>query len=63
MFSSGLNFTDLIVRQGAVDTAPKTPFVLGFECAGEVEAVGENVEGFAVSEISLVIPCLEMRYY
>ncbi|KOB69476.1 Vesicle amine transport protein [Operophtera brumata] len=31
--TSGLNFQDLIVRQGAIDSPPKTPFILGFECA------------------------------
>lgn len=39
----GLNFLDLMARQGVIDNAPKTPFILGFECAGEVEAVGDNV--------------------
>lgn len=48
-FSSGLNFQDLIVRLGAIASPPKTPCILGFECAGEVEAVGEGVTNFAVS--------------
>nr|CAD7396044.1 unnamed protein product [Timema cristinae] len=39
----GLNFQDLMVRQGAIDSPPKTPFILGFECAGEVEEVGDRV--------------------
>ncbi|CAH0392517.1 unnamed protein product [Bemisia tabaci] len=42
---SGLSFQDLMTRQGSI-TTPKTPFTLGFECAGEVEAVGENVTKF-----------------
>lgn len=46
---SGLNFQDLMVRLGAIDSPPKTPAILGFECAGEVEAVGEGVEDFKVS--------------
>lgn len=46
--SSGLNFQDLIVRQGAIDSPPKTPFILGFECAGEIEQVGEGVTNFKV---------------
>jgi len=37
-----------MVRQGAVDTPPKTPFTMGFECAGEVEGLGDGVSGFAV---------------
>lgn len=38
-----------MVRQGAIDSPPKCPFILGFECAGEIEQIGEGVEGFAVS--------------
>lgn len=45
---SGLNFQDLIVRQGAIDSPPKTPFILGFECAGEIEQIGEGVTNFKV---------------
>lgn len=46
---SGLNFQDLLVRLGAIDSPPKTPCIIGFECAGEVEAVGEGVEDFKVT--------------
>jgi NADPH:quinone reductase-like Zn-dependent oxidoreductase len=48
MLYSGLNFQDLMVRLGAIDSPPKTPCILGFECSGEVEAVGEEVEDFKV---------------
>ena len=37
-----------MVRQGAIDNPPKVPFVMGFECAGEVEAIGEAVEDLKV---------------
>lgn len=47
---SGLNFLDLMVRQGTIDNPPKPPLVPGFECSGIVEAVGENSEGFEVNE-------------
>lgn len=47
---SGLNFQDLLVRLGAIDSPPKTPCIIGFECAGEVEAVGEGVEDFKVGK-------------
>lgn len=36
-------------RQGGLDGLPKTPFVLGFECAGVVEQVREGIEKVKVS--------------
>ncbi|XP_061720363.1 synaptic vesicle membrane protein VAT-1 homolog-like isoform X2 [Cydia pomonella] len=52
----GLNFQDLIVRQGAIDSPPKTPFILGFECAGEIEQVGEGVTNFKVGDQVVALP-------
>lgn len=46
----GLNFQDLMVRQGAIDSLPKTPIILGFECSGDIEQVGENVKDFKVGD-------------
>ncbi|KAK3086420.1 hypothetical protein FSP39_018235 [Pinctada imbricata] len=46
----GLNFVDLMVRQGIIDHPPKTPVVMGYECSGEVEALGENTSGFKVGD-------------
>lgn len=48
VFYSGLNFIDLMVRQGNIDNPPKTPLVPGFECSGIVEALGDSVKGFEV---------------
>jgi len=46
----GLNFVDLMVRLGVLEHPPKTPVTMGFECAGEVEAVGENTPGIVVGD-------------
>jgi NADPH:quinone reductase-like Zn-dependent oxidoreductase len=45
-----------MVRLGAIDSPPKTPTILGFECAGEIEAVGENVEDFQVGDRVVALP-------
>lgn len=46
---SGLNFLDLLVRQGTIDNPPKPPVIPGFECSGIVESVGENTAGLEVN--------------
>uniref|UniRef100_A0AAQ4Q1J9 Vesicle amine transport 1-like n=1 Tax=Gasterosteus aculeatus aculeatus TaxID=481459 RepID=A0AAQ4Q1J9_GASAC len=46
----GLNFLDLMVRQGTIDNPPKPPLVPGFECCGIVESVGENTTGFEIGD-------------
>jgi len=52
----GLNFQDLITRLGAIDSPPKTPAIMGFECAGEIEAIGEEVEGFEIGDRVVALP-------
>jgi NADPH:quinone reductase-like Zn-dependent oxidoreductase len=44
--ASGLNFADILARMGLYPDAPKMPCVMGYEVAGEVEAVGPNADGF-----------------
>ena len=41
--AAGLNFAEISARQGLYPDAPKPPCVVGFEGAGEVDAVGPGV--------------------
>jgi NADPH:quinone reductase-like Zn-dependent oxidoreductase len=48
--AAGINFADLMARVGLYADAPKTPCVVGYEVAGEVESLGPGVEGIAVGD-------------
>jgi len=48
--AAGINFADTLARVGLYPDAPKTPCVLGYEVAGEVESVGDGVTEFAVGD-------------
>ena len=42
--ASGVNFADLLARQGIYPDAPKLPCVVGYEVSGTVDATGPGVE-------------------
>lgn len=46
----GLNFAEIMARQGLYPDAPKPPTVVGYEVAGEVDALGAGVEDVAVGD-------------
>jgi len=46
--ASGINFAELMCRQGLYDRSPKLPAVLGLEASGDVLMVGEDVTKFKV---------------
>jgi NADPH:quinone reductase-like Zn-dependent oxidoreductase len=48
--AAGINFADTMARVGLYPDAPKPPCVLGYEVAGEIEAVGEGVEEHEVGD-------------
>jgi NADPH:quinone reductase-like Zn-dependent oxidoreductase len=48
--AAGINFADTVARIGLYPDAPKPPCVVGYEVAGEIEALGEGVEGRQVGD-------------
>lgn len=42
--AAGLNFADILARQGLYPDGPSKPCVMGYEVSGVVESVGENVD-------------------
>lgn len=42
--ASGINFAELMCRQGTYTRIPKLPAVLGLECSGVVDNIGEGVQ-------------------
>ena len=48
--AAGVNFADVLARQGLYPEAPKGPFIPGFESAGEVTSVGAGVDAFRVGQ-------------
>jgi NADPH:quinone reductase-like Zn-dependent oxidoreductase len=43
--AAGINFADIAARVGLYPDAPKSPAVMGYEVAGEVESAGPGIEG------------------
>jgi NADPH:quinone reductase-like Zn-dependent oxidoreductase len=48
--AAGINFADTMARLGLYPDAPKPPCVMGYEVAGVVESVGEDVSTHAVGD-------------
>ena len=46
--AAGLNFADILARQGLYPDGPKKPCVMGYEVAGVISAVGEDVDSSIV---------------
>ena len=42
--AAGLNFADILARQGLYPDGPKKPCVMGYEVAGTVESIGDGVD-------------------
>ena len=48
--AAGVNFADVLARQGLYPDAPRPPYILGYETAGEVLAAGEAVAGLRAGQ-------------
>jgi NADPH:quinone reductase-like Zn-dependent oxidoreductase len=48
--AAGLNFAEVMARQGLYEDAPKPPSVVGYEVAGTVAEVAPDVSGVAVGD-------------
>ena len=59
----GLNRAEVMYRSGAYVSAPVFPAQLGYEAAGIVDAVGDDVEGLKVGDAVSVIPAFSFAEY
>ena len=46
----GLNFADVMARQGLYQDCPPLPAIIGYEVVGHIHAVGKDVTGFEVGQ-------------
>ncbi|NVD40177.1 zinc-dependent alcohol dehydrogenase family protein [Ensifer sp. HO-A22] len=56
----GLNRAEALLRSGRYIEMPTLPSGLGLEASGTIEAIGDNVEGFAPGDAVSLIPPLSM---
>lgn len=59
----GLNRAEAAFRAGQYIEPPNLPAGLGYEASGEIEAIGEDVNGLAVGDSVCVIPAFSMNDY
>jgi NADPH:quinone reductase-like Zn-dependent oxidoreductase len=53
--AAGVNFSDLLARQGLAPDAPKPPCVVGYEVAGTVDATGPDVPAPRVGDAVIAL--------
>jgi len=56
--AAGLNFADILARQGLYPDAPPKPCVVGYEVSGLVEAVGDGVDQTLIGQ-----PVIAMTHF
>ena len=53
---AGINFADLMMRQGLYGAAPDFPFTPGYEISGTISEIGGNVSDFSVGDRVVALP-------
>lgn len=53
--AAGVNYADILARKGLYPDAPKLPAVVGYEVAGKVSEVGNNVDQFNAGDRVLAV--------
>src|ERR1700691_1430015 len=59
----GLNRTEVTLRSGRSPVKPALPSAIGFEAAGAIEAVGEDVSGVSVGDRVALVPAYGAAQY
>ncbi len=59
----GINRAESMFRRGVYPEVPVLPAKLGYEAAGEVEAIGEGVSGLVPGDVVSTIPAFSMNRY
>ena len=54
--AAAINYPDVLIIEDKYQFKPPRPFAPGGEIAGEVEAVGEGVTGWAVGDRLIAVP-------
>ncbi len=54
--AAAINFPDVLIIEDKYQMRPPRPFAPGGEIAGEVEAVGDGVEGWAIGDRLIAVP-------
>lgn len=53
--ASGINFADILARQGLYPDSPKLPCVVGYEVSGVIESVGDDADGHWIGKSVVVM--------
>jgi NADPH:quinone reductase len=53
--AAGVNFPDTLIIRDLYQVKPPRPFAPGGEIAGDIEALGEGVQGFAIGDRVLAL--------